>query len=81
MLLNMTDRVCVVALVSNERTKLLATYINGLAVASAAIGGISQAVTAASGTASPQILGVIGWIVISLGLHVGAQVILGRLQE
>lgn len=65
-------------LVRNERIKLAATYLNGAAIASAAIGGISQFV--ATGVSS-SFTGVALWIAISLSLHLTAQTVLGRLRE
>jgi hypothetical protein len=70
-----------VALIPNERTKLAATYLNGLAIASAAIGGISQAVAAGSGGSVTAYPAMLGWIALSLGLHLAAQAFLGRLRE
>ena len=67
-------------LIRNERTKLAATYLNGAAIASAAVGGISQVVT----TGAPNVASVAGvaiWVVISLALHLAAQAVLGRLRE
>lgn len=63
-------------LVRNERAKLLATYLNGMAIAATAIGGFSQFV--ASGAFGGAL---VPWIALSLVLHVAAQAILGRLRE
>lgn len=65
-------------LVRNERIKLAATYLNGAAMASLAIGGIGQVV--AIGFAS-SVAGVAVWTLISLLLHLAAQVTLGSLRE
>lgn len=63
-------------LVRNERAKLLATYLNGMAIAAVAIGGFSQFV--ASGIIGGTL---VAWIALSLVLHLAAQAILGRLRE
>lgn len=68
-------------LVRNERVKLIATYLNGAAIACVAIGGISQAVNGTPTLSVASIAGVTIWIVISLALHLAAQAVLGRLRE
>lgn len=69
------------ALISNERTKLFATYLNGLAIAAAAVGGIGQAVAAWSGAVVSGIPIIATWFLISLTLHIVGQLALGRLRE
>ena len=65
-------------LVRNERVKLLATYFSGLAIASAAIGGIGQVVDSGAFGVS---WGTGAWIIVSLALHSVAQALLRRLRE
>ena len=65
-------------LVRNEGLKLVATYLNGLAVAAAAIGGIGQIVNA--GVVGPSWNTAI-WIAISLSLHATGQFFIRRLRE
>jgi hypothetical protein len=65
-------------LVRNERVKLLAAYFSGLAIASAAIGGIGQVVNAGTSGVS---WATGAWIIVSLALHSVGQVLLGRLRE
>jgi hypothetical protein len=68
-------------LVRNERVKLIATYLNGAAIAAIAVGGISQAVNGAGALSLASITGIAIWIVISLALHLAAQAVFGRLRE
>ena len=42
-----------VSLIHNERTKLTATWLNGLATAAVAVGSIAPSIAAVSGTISP----------------------------
>ena len=65
-------------LVRNERLKLLATYLNGAAIAAIAIGGFSQVASVGS---SADVRTITAWIAMSIALHVIAQLILGRLRE
>ena len=65
-------------LVRNERLKLAATYLNGLAIAAAAIGGIGQIVTVGSTGASWS---TAAWIGISVALHGLGQLFIMRLRE
>ena len=72
------------SLIHNERTKLTATYLNGVAVALFAVGAISPVISvmnAPSTTASPSVAAVAAiCIASSLALHYLARVILGRLR-
>jgi hypothetical protein len=74
-------------LVHNERTKLTATWINGLAVAFIAAGIFAPAAAFLYGLS----LQPIGWdralaltaacLIFGFGIHVGARVVLRRLRE
>jgi hypothetical protein len=63
------------SLVHNERFKLLASYMNGLAIASAAVGGIGQIVNDNLSWRSAA------WIAVSLVLHGVGQLFIRRLHE
>jgi hypothetical protein len=67
-------------LISNEQVKLSATYLNGVAVALAAIGGISPLVGFAQDSRGAAALTITPacWV-MSLVLHYGARRSLGRL--
>ena len=71
------------ALVHNERVKLASAYLNGLAVALFAVGGIAPTVAlvtvARPVAATPFIVAVC--FVLSLLLHIAARLILGRLRD
>lgn len=69
----------------NERTKLTATYINGMATALAAAGAFAPLFALIYGEASPERLRstAIGFAIcvsISLALHLLARWILGRIR-
>jgi hypothetical protein len=74
-----------VNLIRNERTKLLATALNNLAVAIVAtaiiapVAGILYGSTAVATAWWPLL--ALAWISVGLGLHIGAQRALGRLKE
>ena len=71
------------ALVRNEQAKLTATYLNNLAIAVFAIGGITPLASSfvGQGGLAGFTLAVGGvCFVISVGLHLGAQLILRRLR-
>lgn len=69
-------------LIRNERAKLTATWVNGLAIASVAVGGIAPTVAIFSGTASPlTALGLLSvWTILAGGLHLVARRLLGGLR-
>jgi hypothetical protein len=70
-------------LVHNERTKLSATYLNGVAIAVLAIGAFAPLVSYASAGSevSPAVLSVLslGCLIVSTLLHYAARRLLGRL--
>jgi hypothetical protein len=73
------------SMISNERTKLAAAYLNGVAIACVAIGGLAPVASVAtsssrSSTWSLSLL-VIGCLIISVALHLGARYALRRLIE
>ena len=72
-------------LVDNERIKLTATYLNGLAIAIFAVGGLAPVVaivsgTAQSGTASGISVLTTVCVAVSVGLHLAARLILRGLK-
>ncbi|WP_160007940.1 amino acid transporter [Rhizobium sp. 18055] len=70
-------------LVRNERTKLTATYVNGLAIAVIAVGGIAPAFGAANGISAltpPLVLTVCVCLFLSAALHLLARRILKGLR-
>ena len=81
------QRLRAMSLIHNERTKLMATAINSVAVSCFTVGVLAP--TAAAfynvGSASvPQsliVLGALIWIFAALTLHLSANRILGRLKE
>jgi hypothetical protein len=72
-----------VSLVHNEQTKLTATWLNGIAIASIAVGGIAPFVAAILGTSGfvPAFVTGVTWLTIGAGLHWMARRILRRLIE
>jgi hypothetical protein len=72
-----------VSLVRNERTKLTATWLNSIAAAAVAVGGISPTIAAASGVINFGLAAILvpAWIVVGLGLHLFVRAILGRLRD
>lgn len=70
-------------LVHNERTKLSATWLNSIAAAAVAVGGIGPTIAAAVGTISLGLAAVLvpAWIIGGVGLHLIARAILGRLRD
>jgi hypothetical protein len=73
------------SLVENERTKLLATALNNLGVATVITGAVAPSVAALYGATPPGtghwwFLVAGGWLMAGFGLHVLAQVNLGRLK-
>lgn len=71
------------SLVHNEQTKLTATWLNGIAIAAVAVGGIAPFVAALTGTASipAAVVGALAWLFFGLILHWSARRVLRRLIE
>jgi hypothetical protein len=72
-------------LVRNEQAKLTATYLNGLAIAIFAVGGLAPAVALVSGSAQvassgPIALMSLSCLIASAALHFLARSVLKRLQ-
>jgi hypothetical protein len=73
-------------LIHNERTKLLATALNNTAVATMVTAIIAPIVGSLYGSPSAAaskwwpLIGIV-WLLVGLGLHVAAQVVLGKLRE
>lgn len=70
------------SLVYNEQTKLTATFLNGLAIAMFAVGGLAPSVGMASGSVPVSILvaALMGYCLIaSLILHLMARRVLRRM--
>jgi multisubunit Na+/H+ antiporter MnhB subunit len=68
-------------LIRNEQSKLTATYLNGLAIALAAVGGLSPIVGFAQGTMSSTVLSIVCptcWVA-SMGVHLWARSVLRKL--
>ncbi|CAH1658020.1 Amino acid transporter [Hyphomicrobiales bacterium] len=71
------------SLVHNERTKLTATYANGIAIAVLAIGYIGPVVSVISSGRTPSITDAVianACNAFSFALHLGARWWLGRLR-
>lgn len=70
-------------LIHNERIKLSATWLNGLATAAVAVGSIAPSIAAVSGTISPILAGGLAlfWLFVGAGLHLAARALLGRLKD
>ena len=69
----------------NERVKITANWFNGAAIAAVAVGGFAPA-TSYILSASPYpvlMLNAVfaGWLLISIGLHLGARLILRGIEE
>ncbi|KAA2242237.1 hypothetical protein [Salinarimonas soli] len=76
------------SLIHNERTKLSATALNGVAIACIVAGFITPLAAASFGVQGPLHVGVpatllaaLGWLGAGLTLHFAARRILGRLEE
>ena len=73
-------------LIQNERTKLLATALNNVSVATVVTGIIAPIVGFLYGSPSAAaskwwwLIGA-AWLIVGGGLHVAAQAVLGRLKE
>jgi hypothetical protein len=74
-------------LVRNERIKLTANLLNGLAIALIAAGAFAPAAAlfyglSALSTAAPYVVAaVLACVILGAGLHLGGSIILGRLRE
>lgn len=71
------------SLIHNERVKLTATYLNGMAIAIVAVGGFAPLASFASGNPikpSTLVIMGVGCLAVSGALHIGARKFLGRLQ-
>lgn len=70
-------------LVHNERIKLSATWLNGLATAAVAVGSIAPSIAAVTGATSPILAAGLAlfWLLIGAGLHFTARALLGRLRD
>ena len=74
------------SLIENERTKLLAIALNNVGVATIITGVVAPTVAALYGAANVAgegiwwfvVAGV--WLLAGIGLHLGAQFVLGRLK-
>ncbi|MFL5092785.1 MAG: hypothetical protein ACJ8D7_20670, partial [Xanthobacteraceae bacterium] len=75
-----------VSLIHNERTKLLASALNNTGVATvvtaiiAPIVGFPYGSPSAAATKWWPLIGLV-WLLVGLGLHIAAQVVLGRLRD
>ena len=69
----------------NEQLKITATWLNGAAIAALAVGcfaPITGYATAATAIVPPLLVAlVIGWLLVSAALHLGARAIAGRIEE
>ena len=69
----------------NERRKLTATWLNGVSIASVAVGGIAPTVAAIIGSVPSQVIrdvlvACIAWLVLALSLHMAGRMILRRFE-
>lgn len=71
------------SLVHNEKTKLTATWLNSVAAAAVAVGGIAPSVAAVTGTigALAALALFAFWVSAGVGLHLWARSILSRLKD
>lgn len=72
------------SLIRNERTKLTATFLNGLAIAIFAVGGLTQSIRAFNEPTTVTLGTVVLGVVCLLGafaLHMTGRWILGRLEQ
>ena len=75
-------------LVLNERIKLLATALNGVAIAAIVAGFVTPLAAVSLGIETPAerslsvtVLASLAWLVGGVGLHVLASLVLGGLRE
>ena len=73
----------VVSLVHNERTKLSATWLNGVAIAAVAVGAIAPSIAAFAGTMSVSAAAglAVFWLILGIGLHFAGRALLGLLKD
>jgi hypothetical protein len=74
------------SLVANERWKLTATALNGVAVATMVTGFVAPLVAVSYGVPSMSgsiyLIGIAAiWFLTGIGIHIGARFVLGRLRE
>lgn len=69
-------------LVGNERAKLTATWVNGISVATVAVGGIAPLVATLTGAVGivPAAISSVIWCCTGIGLHFAARAVLRRLR-
>ena len=71
-------------LIHNERTKLLAGWLDRASTAVLTIGMITPLAGLLIGLSLPRVLLFLAayfWLTVSLGLHLAARLVLGRLRE
>ncbi len=73
------------SLIHNERWKLTATALNGVAIATVVAGGIAPLVAVSFGVSDRPVGGLLAaitaaWFLVGAGLHLLARAILGRLK-
>lgn len=71
------------SLIHNEQTKLTATWLNGIAIAAVAVGGIAPSIAAVTGTTSAPLAAALAlfWLLVGAGLHFSARTVLKRLRD
>lgn len=72
------------SLVHNERAKLTATFLNGIALATFAVGSLGPSVATVTGgipPSRPVLLLAAGCFVLALALHLLARRLLGNLRS
>lgn len=72
------------SLIHNERVKHTCTYLNGIAIATFAVGSLAPLISAMNGSTATSPTGValvsVICIAISIALHVAVRYFLGRLK-
>ncbi|MFT3689018.1 hypothetical protein [Paenirhodobacter sp.] len=71
------------SLIRNEQTKLTATYLNGVAIAVFAVGGLAPVFSSLYSGAGPSVFLLVVSVVcflVSFALHYGARMALRRLE-
>jgi len=74
------------SLIANERWKLTATALNGVAIATMVTGFVAPIVAVSYGVSSAAgsvyLAGIAAiWFLTAIGIHIGARIVLGRLKE
>lgn len=69
------------SLIHNERTKLRANALDRLSTAFLAVGAVGKAFDFAPTNTISQAMGLAGWIVGAIALHIMANRTLGRLKQ